>query len=129
MIPCISIQFEIEGVIDVMFIFGINGNVILNLLSITFSLASKQRDQLLNIFYYIHRMETTQNPRVALSLNYINRVIRALQQVKGNLGYANCDNYNLGLSDVIDINVSQIEMVIKGLRIITDNPEPFLINR
>lgn len=74
-------------------------------------------------------METTQNPRVALSLNYINRVIRALQQVKGNLGYANCDNYNLGLSDVIDINVSQIEMVIKGLRIITDNPEPFLINR
>jgi hypothetical protein len=71
-------------------------------------------------------MEITQKPRVVLSLDYINRVIRALQQTKSNLYYSNCNNYNLGLSDNIDVNISQIEMVIKGLRTITDNPEPFL---
>ena len=66
-------------------------------------------------------MNSSQKPRVVISVEYIERVIKALQQVKGNIGYANCDNYNLGLSDVIDMNLLQIDMVIKGLRTITNS--------
>jgi hypothetical protein len=68
-------------------------------------------------------------PTVVLSLDYINRVYQALRYSKRNLYESNLTNYNLGLSNDIDNHLSMIDEVLKGLRIIVNDPQSFYLKK
>jgi hypothetical protein len=73
--------------------------------------------------------KTISEPTVVLSLDYINRVFQALRHSKRNLYESNLTNYNLGLSNDIDNHLSMIDEVLKGLRIIVNDPQSFYLKK
>jgi len=64
---------------------------------------------------------------VVLSLDYITRIEKTIRTVANNISYANCDNYSLAFSDVIDQNLAALSPLLKGLRMVIDNPEKYAL--
>ena len=59
---------------------------------------------------------------------YIESIERTLKIIEQSLQLANVDNLDIGLADKLDRNVSQLRMVINGLKKITDEPKRFSLN-
>ena len=73
--------------------------------------------------------KTISEPTVVLSLDYITRVYQALRYSKRNLYESNHTNYNLGLSNDIDNHLNIIDEVVKGLRVIVNDPQSFCLKQ
>jgi hypothetical protein len=63
--------------------------------------------------------------KIILSERFINDLKTHLQSISSNVHYANLNNYNLGLSDSIDINMMKLDQVIKVIDTILKNTTPY----
>ena len=64
---------------------------------------------------------------IVVDIEYIRNLECSLRNVANNLHQANCDNYNLGLSYTLDVNLNLIKNMYDGLSKITNDPKKFAL--
>lgn len=78
--------------------------------------------------YRMQKKAISETP-VVLSLEYVSRVYQVLKHTKSQLYESNLTNYNLGLSNDIDNHLSIMNEVIKGLGVIVNDPQSFILKK
>ena len=65
--------------------------------------------------------------QVALSMAFIVRLKQHVKMIMGNLKALENREYDLGKSDVITGQLNNLQSMLDGLRVITNNPEKYIV--
>lgn len=67
-------------------------------------------------------------PRVVLSMNYIQRLNHLLNCIRAEIREVELVEYDLEKAMVLERQIQRLESVIDGLKVITKEPEKYIIN-